>query len=261
MSGQRPASTPARPAAPSGGIEHALTPATISDGDATSVSSGTGLASPAMRLQVLSTEHWSLLASRGLAWSDAYSRTSMFLSTLSFAVVALALVAQASSFGDGFRLFALAVLPVVLFLGIGTLLRLDASNYHELLCVVGMNRIRARYLELAPDLEDTFVMGTGDDWEGILKTMALVPGRPNAVNHLAATPIQIAVLDSVLVAAIASLLAMQLGASDMSSLIIGAAGFLLALGSLFWYTQRTLQRANSTHHSLFPSGQEGARRA
>lgn len=207
---------------------------------------------PAMRLQMLSTEHWSLLASRGLAWTDTFSRTGMFLSTLSFAVVALALVAQASSFGDGFRLFALAVLPVVLFLGIGTLLRLDSCNYHELLCVAGMNRIRAMYLELSPDLERAFVMGSDDGWPGIMQTMAVVPGRSNLVNHLAATPVQIAVLDAVLVAAIASLLALQLGTTSEVAFGAGAIGFIVGLALLLWLTQHTMAAANRSYRPRFP---------
>lgn len=60
---------------------------------------------PAMRLQILSTEHWSLLASRSLAWNESFSRGGMFLATLSGAIVALALVAQATDFGEGFRIF------------------------------------------------------------------------------------------------------------------------------------------------------------
>src|SRR6184192_2049727 len=104
-------------------------------------------ASPAMRLQILATEHWSLLASRSLAWNESFSRAAMFLSTLSGAIVALALVAQASAFGDTFTLFALVILPIVLFIGLATFIRLGATNYHELMCVTGMNRIRAAYLE------------------------------------------------------------------------------------------------------------------
>jgi hypothetical protein len=106
--------------------------------------------SPSMRLQILSTEHWSLLASRSLAWNESFSRAGMFLSTLTGAIVALALVAQASAFGEGFALFALVILPIVLFIGLATFIPLGASNYHEALCVIGMNRIRAAYLELAP---------------------------------------------------------------------------------------------------------------
>src|SRR5690242_15459715 len=122
-----------------------------------SENSVTGAASPAMRLQILSTEHWSLLASRSLAWYESFSRAGMFLSTLSGAIVALALVAQASAFGDGFTLFALVILPIVLFIGVATYMRLGVANYHEAMCVIGMNRIRAAYLELAPDLERYFV--------------------------------------------------------------------------------------------------------
>jgi hypothetical protein len=76
-----------------------------------------------LRVQILATEHWSLLASRSLAWNESFSRAGMYLSTISGATVALALIAQASDFGDRFRLFALAILPVVLFVGIGTVLR------------------------------------------------------------------------------------------------------------------------------------------
>src|SRR5438105_4864209 len=106
--------------------------------------------SASLRLQILATEHWSLLASRSLAWNESFSRAAMFLSTLSGAIVALALVAQASAFGDTFTLFALVILPVVLFIGLATFIRLGASHYHDAMCVIGMNRIRAAYLGLAP---------------------------------------------------------------------------------------------------------------
>src|SRR5207237_6605155 len=128
---------------------------------------------PAMRLQILSTEHWSLLASRALAWNESFSRAGMFLTTLTGAIVALALVAQASAFGDAFTLFALVILPVVLFIGVATSIRLGAANYHELMCVTGMNRIRAAYLELAPELERYFVTSAHDDPRGLGISMAV----------------------------------------------------------------------------------------
>lgn len=244
MPGQRPTAVPSRSGEGSVRSDGQSRPAAPSTADATT---------PAMRLQMISTEHWSLLASRNLAWTDTFSRTGMFLSTLSFAVVALALVAQASDFGEGFRLFALAVLPVVLFLGIGTLLRLDSCNYHELLCVAGMNRIRALYLELAPDLERAFVMGSDDDWPGIMQTMAVVPRRSNLVNHFAATPVQIAVLDAVLVAAITALLALQIGATSEVALGAGVAGFVIGLVLLLWFTQRTMTSVNRSYRPRFPA--------
>ena len=65
----------------------------------------------ALRLQVLATEHWGLLATRSLAWNESFTRAGMFLTTLSGAIVALALVAQATEFGGEFVLFALVILP------------------------------------------------------------------------------------------------------------------------------------------------------
>jgi hypothetical protein len=100
---------------------------------------GMGGASPAMRLQILSTEHWSLLASRSLAWNESFSRAGMFLSALSGAIVALALVAQASAFGQGFTLFALVILPAVLFVGVTTFTT-GASIFKSAICFFMMAR-------------------------------------------------------------------------------------------------------------------------
>jgi hypothetical protein len=49
--------------------------------------------------QILATEHWSLLASRSLIWNEAMSRTTVFLTVLSAAIIALALLADATGFG------------------------------------------------------------------------------------------------------------------------------------------------------------------
>src|SRR5690349_12207179 len=93
-------------------------------------------------LQILSTEHWSLLATRSLSWNESFSRAGLFLSVVSATAVALALVGQATSFGDRFTAFALVMLPVDLFVGLATFTRLDEVNGEDFLWVAGMNRIR-----------------------------------------------------------------------------------------------------------------------
>lgn len=209
--------------------------------------------SAAMRLQILATEHWSLLASRSLAWNESFSRAGMFLSTLSGAIVALALVAQASAFGEGFVLFALVILPVVLFVGVMTAVRLGASNYHDAMCVAGMNRIRGAYLELAPDLEPYFVMSAHDDVRGIGITMGVGHGVNPIVHGLAATPAVIGVLNSVLAAVIASVAAVQLHAGTTSVVAAGAVVFVLALTLQGWYGRRDQLRGQALVRPLFPS--------
>lgn len=205
-----------------------------------------------VKVQMMATEHWSLLASRNLAWSESFARAGMFLSTLSFSVVALALVGQATGFGVEFRLFALIVLPVVLFLGIATSLRMDASNHHDALCVVGMNRIRAGYIELAPDLKRFFVMGTTDDVEGIVRTMAVVPGRSSLVNLWSASPVLIAVMNAVLAGAIAGLAAVQLGAGTALGFGVGAVAAVGWLTGWLWVVSRMLRTLVATHEPAFP---------
>jgi hypothetical protein len=61
---------------------------------------------------------------------------------VSGAIVALALVAQVTAFGEGFATFALLILPVVLFVGVATFLRLVAINREDVAWVVGMNLLR-----------------------------------------------------------------------------------------------------------------------
>lgn len=206
-----------------------------------------------VRVQMMATEHWSLLASRNLAWTESFTRASMFLSTLSFAVVALALVGQATGFGEEFRIFALVILPVVLFLGVATSLRMDSANHHDVQCIIGMNRIRAGYLEIAPDLERFFVMGSTDDVEGIVKTMAIFPRRSIVLNLMSANPTLLAVLNSVLFGAIIGLGGMQVGADMGLALVAAGIGFVGCLAAWILLTRHMLTDLQSVHEPAFPA--------
>ena len=179
----------------------------------------------------------------------------MFLSAVTGSIVALALVAQASEFGEGFRLFALVILPVVLFIGIGTLFRIGESNYHDAMCVIGMNRIRAGYLELVPDLERFLVMGATDDMRGISKTMAIDTDRPLVVHMIAATPMMIATVNAILLGAIVALLAIQLGASNVVALGLAAAAFMIGWALEALLARRAIARGPVRWDPRFPSEQ------
>ena len=212
---------------------------------------------PSMRLQILSTEHWSLLASRSLAWNELFSRASMFLTTLSGAIVALALVAQATDFGEGFLLTALVILPVVLFVGVATVIRMGDSNYHDAICVIGMNRIRHAYLELAPDLEPYFVMGSHDDMRGVNITMGMPPGHRSLLHVLAATPAVISVVSSVLAAVILALVALQLGAGTPIVLLVGILGFVVSMALFTRYGAENIRRGQASMRTVFPTPVDG----
>ncbi len=123
-----------------------------------------------VRVQILVTEHWSLLATRNIAYSAIFSRANIFLTVVSAVVVALALIAQLTKFGAAFYLFALLVLPVALFIGVATYIRLIDARLEDFWLVSGMNRLRHAYLEIAPDLEPYFVTGHHDDQQGLYET-------------------------------------------------------------------------------------------
>src|SRR5439155_20925179 len=125
------------------------------------------------KLQILATEHWSLLATRSLTYTESLNRVTIFLAILSGAVIALALVAQADGFGRTSISIAIPVLCVVVFAGITTIMRLTALNRDDYRWVVGMNRLRHAYLELHPELEPYFVTSQYDDLRGALQTLGV----------------------------------------------------------------------------------------
>lgn len=207
-----------------------------------------------LRMQILTTEHWFLLSSRGLAWNETFTRAGMYLSTLSGAMIAIGLMGGVDHFGDAFLAFTLVILPVVLFVGIATFIRMAAANYHDAACVLGMNRIRGAYLELAPDLAPYFVMGTHDDGPGVALTMTIPPGMPAIVHVIAATPFVIGVLNAVVAGAITAIVAGRLlGLGIVPDLLLAT---LVAAGTLaaqFRVVAGNMRRGRAAIRPLLPT--------
>lgn len=153
-------------------------------------------------LQILIAEHSSLSASRSLSWTEAFSRTSIFFTSLSAAAVALALVGQATAFGSTFAAFVLIILPLILFLGIATLVRLGQANNEDVTWVYGINRIRAGYAALVPGIEETFVTGHGWSPEMMMRSFGFDPtgarGENTRLHALVTVPAVVGVVDAAL---------------------------------------------------------------
>ena len=219
-----------------------------------SVAPGSAPTPVQIRLQILSTEHWSLLASRGLAWNESFSRASMYLSLLSGSIVALGLIGGIDGFRDAFFVAALVILPVDLFVGVGTWLRMGATNYHDAVAVAGMNRIRAAYLEIAPDLEPYFVMGVHDDASGIGITMAVPPGTAPIVHLIAGTPTLVMVLNGVVAGAVTALVLIRFASTDLIPTLAGALIVAIAvLGGQMSSARSKIRRAQHTIQPMFPT--------
>ena len=196
-----------------------------------------GAPDPARRAQLLSTEHWSLLATRSMSWNEAFSRTGMFLSTLSAATVALALAGPAMSFGSAFPLFALVVLSVTLFLGLATYVRLTQVNNEDLYWAAGMNIIRREYARLSPGIEKHFVTGHTLDTDGMARTFGAVDVTSGISpwHMLVTTPAVVAVISSAIAGVMGGLIAGQLSMALEMAVLVGIAVFVLfVVGLIAW---------------------------
>jgi hypothetical protein len=217
----------------------------------------TGLAEasdPGGRVQILSTEHWSLLSTRSLAYTKSFSRVQIFVSLLTGAVVALALLAQVGGYRQAFTIAAILLLSVVLFVGLATIARLVALNREDMRCVLGMSRLRHAYLEAQPELEPYFVTGAQDDLRGLLLTMDMdmVPGQlraGDAAHALETLPAMLGVIAGVL----AALVAGSLGAPTPVAVAVASAVFLATAVLLAAFIYRDFDTFAARLPVRFPS--------
>lgn len=212
----------------------------------------------ASRLQILATEHWSLLATRSLTYSESLARVNIFLAILSGAVIALALVAQADRFGPTFISVAIPMLLVVLFAGVATIARLTALNRDDYRWVIGMNRLRHAYLQLHPDLEPHFVASPYDDLPGALQTLGIddvtAGRRLGSVLHLPQTlPGMLTVIVAAVAGAIGALAARAVAIPSWGVVLAAAAGFVLVLILMGISGRRSITRFAPSLEPRFPS--------
>ncbi len=184
----------------------------------------------AAKLQILATEHWSLLATRSLTYTESLSRVTIFLAILSGGVITLALVAQADSFGRTFISIAIPLLAVVLFSGIATISRLNALNRDDYRWVIGMNRLRHAYLEMHPELEPHFMASQYDDLHGALQTLGIDDvtagrGLGSAFHLLQTLPGMLTVIVAAVAGAIGALAALAAAVPPGGAVLAAAAAF------------------------------------
>jgi hypothetical protein len=185
---------------------------------------------PGGRLQVLATEHWSLLATRSLTYMESFARAGMFLTVLTGAVVALALFAQVNH--ETFVVAAILILSIVVFVGLVTMGRIGALNIENVHWVAGMNRLRHAYLEMYPDLEPYFIVGTHDDMRGIMLTMDLpTEARGGTLRRVAAglvtLPAMLSIIVGVVAGVLGALVAGWFGAPTLAAIAVAATIFLV----------------------------------
>lgn len=119
-----------------------------------------------LAVTIMTTEQFTLQTARGVTTSESTGRATLYLGTLSSALVALGFVAQVSEFGRSFSIFALLILPPIVFLGLITFQRAVQSMMEDAIYMKGMVRIRHLYVELVPATKPYFVLPTEESLDG-----------------------------------------------------------------------------------------------
>jgi hypothetical protein len=99
-------------------------------------------------LSALTTEHFVLQTANNSTYSEASSRSTLYVMALSSSLVAIGFVAGST---DLLIPFAAIVLPVVFLLGIFTVVRLVETALESMDCLQGIARIRGYYRALGPE--------------------------------------------------------------------------------------------------------------
>jgi hypothetical protein len=209
-------------------------------------------ADDAQMLQILMTEHLNLQAIRSGTIIESSGRTNLFLGALSSSIVALAFIGQISEMGSAFFLFALILLPSLLFLGVVTFVRVYQTGTEDMIASRGINRIRHYYTEIAPTLEDYFILSTHDDMQGMLQNMGAREGGWWQI--FISTHGLVGVLNSILAAVFVGLLAANfLSVTVPVTMIIGMVVFAISILLHFRYQSHTFDVIDATLKVHFPS--------
>jgi hypothetical protein len=196
-------------------------------------------------------EHWSLLATRNSIWQEIFSRTGIFLTVLSAAVVALSLVVQADGFGESFRIIALLVLPLILLIGLTTFVRLVEADIEDAWLVIGMNRLRHAYVELVPGLDRFLVTGHHDDEASMLQTYSF--RRRVGVGHvLAGSPVIVGIIDAMISGVLVAIVCESLGAPTWLQVVLSLVAALGAGATLCTVLIRRVNRFRRDYRPQFP---------
>jgi hypothetical protein len=133
----------------------------------------------------VTTEHFALQGARAATISESTGRANMFLAAVSGGLVALGLVATASSLGSAFYGFGLVLLPTLAFVGFVTFERTVQSSIEDTEYARRIALLRGYYFEHAPEIAPYVLSAPpaerllmqrvpGDRWQGFRTVAGMV---------------------------------------------------------------------------------------
>jgi hypothetical protein len=199
-------------------------------------------------LTVLTTEHFALQGTRGITTSEATSRASLYVATLSSGLVAIGFASNHSFLGY----FLAGVLPLVAVVGVVTFVRLVALSADDLRLMRDIERIHSHYRELSPIAALYFPYVDTSDLNALLTFSGR---RASALQIFSSAAAMVALLNSAVVGAgVTLIIATSTGGLSLWPVVAGVLGVLAFAGASF----RFLYVATSTalrHRADFEASQ------
>ena len=206
-------------------------------------------------LQILTTEHWSLLTARSLVYNEAFARGGMFLAFLSATLLVLGLISTATGFSDAFLSVAAIVLALDLFIGLASLGRINAASNEDIRYLQGMNRLRHAYHEMVPGLERYFITSHHDDMNSVLAFYG-----PEEMTHFrgilhgfTTMPGMIAVICSAVAGGLVAILVLLMTHDPLVAGALGLIGFAAFFVVGVAIAMRAVARFVASVESKFPA--------
>jgi hypothetical protein len=170
----------------------------------------------------LSTEHWSLLGTRSMTWSEVMSRITIHLTVVSAFLVVLALTAQATGFGTPFRVMAIGFASAALVMGSLTAIRVNLASREDADLIRAMNRLRHAYVELAPEIAPYLTASAHDDDHGLMQTYSLGYRRNLVLHIVGSTAFFLMVVNGIVAGTLGALISDIAGAGTALVSVVGA---------------------------------------
>jgi hypothetical protein len=189
----------------------------------------------------VTTEHFVLQGARAATIAESTGRANMFLGAVSGGLVALGLVATASSVGTAFYAFGLVLLPTLAFVGLVTFERVLQSGVEDKGYARRIALLRGYYFDNAPELAP-YLMSVPP--EERLVVQGLVVQRWQEFRTVAG---MVSVITAVLTGSTAALAAILISDHSLAAaLISGALVAVVVLVALTRYQRAAWSRASDT---------------
>src|SRR5262249_13715405 len=184
-------------------------------------------------LSALTTEHFVLQTASSATVSESAARASIYILSLSSALVAIGFVSQSR---EAFGVFMAAVLPALFLLGLFTVIRLVDVSGEYMRCLGAIARIRSYYRTLTPEAAEYFGPERGPR-PGRSPIPSLQLGR--GIAFLTTTATMVACINNIVAGASLALLAYWLLGSGQFSLavVLGVAGAVILTVAFLAYQQ------------------------